>query len=86
VGATIALYHTQLQAFPSQRSFCSTINPCTTRYVWEFGFVSLPFEALACFCFVTAMVLVARFVAVDDEFDDGLDVDVVDHRQRVGAR
>jgi hypothetical protein len=32
------------------------------------------------------MVLVARFVAVDDEFDDGLDVDVVDHRQRVGAR
>jgi len=63
-GAVIAAYHTQLQAYPDQTTFCSTRNPCTTRFVWEFGFVSLPFEALACFCFVTVMVLVARFVVV----------------------
>jgi disulfide bond formation protein DsbB len=85
VGATIATYHTQLQAFPAQQSFCSTLTPCTTRYVWEFGFVSLPFEALTCFCFVTAMVLVARLVSVDDEFDDDRDVDAVDDRRKVGV-
>jgi len=60
VGAVIAAYHTQLQAYPTQRSFCSSFNPCTARWVWKFGFVSLPFMALAAFCFVITMVLVAR--------------------------
>jgi disulfide bond formation protein DsbB len=61
VGAGVALYHTQLQAFPSQHSsFCTTTEPCTVRYVWEFGFVSLPFMALAAFVFVLTMVFVAR--------------------------
>jgi disulfide bond formation protein DsbB len=52
VGAVLAAYHTQLQAFPEQHSFCAIDNPCTTRYVWEFGFVSLPFMALVGFVFV----------------------------------
>lgn len=62
VGAGLAVYHTQLQAFPSQHStFCTTAEPCTVRYVWEFGFVSLPFMALSAFVFVITMtVLVAR--------------------------
>ncbi|HEY4376196.1 MAG TPA: disulfide bond formation protein B [Acidimicrobiales bacterium] len=63
VGAGIAAYHTQLQAYPSQHTFCSTVNPCTTRYVWEYGFVSLPFMALAAFGFILSMVLVARWTA-----------------------
>ena len=58
IGALIAGYQTQLQAFPHQRSFCSALNPCTARYVWEFGFISLPFMALAGFCFVLVVVLV----------------------------
>ncbi len=60
IGVVIAAYHTQLQAYPEQRTFCSTLNPCTTRYVWEFGFVSLPFMALAAFTFIIVMMLVAR--------------------------
>jgi disulfide bond formation protein DsbB len=61
VGAGFAIYHTQLQAFPSQHSsFCTITEPCTVRYVWEFGFVSLPLMALAAFSFVTTMVLLAR--------------------------
>jgi disulfide bond formation protein DsbB len=59
IGAVIAVYHTQLQAFPKQSSFCSTTNPCTARYVWEFGFVSLPFMDLAALGFIIAMLLVA---------------------------
>jgi disulfide bond formation protein DsbB len=59
VGAAFAAYHTQLQAFPNQRStFCTTTEPCTVRYVWEFGFVSLPFMALSAFVFITTMTLV----------------------------
>jgi disulfide bond formation protein DsbB len=60
VGATIAIYHVQLQAYPKQQTFCPTLTPCTTRYVWEFGFVSLPFMALSAFVFIFALVLVAR--------------------------
>ena len=61
IGALIAVYHTQLQAFPDQSSsFCTLAAPCTERYVWEFGFVSLPFMALVAFVFIIAMALVAR--------------------------
>ena len=60
VGIVIAAYHTQLQAFPSQATFCSLTNPCTIRYVWQFGFVSLPLMDLAALTFITAMLLLAR--------------------------
>jgi disulfide bond formation protein DsbB len=61
VGVGVAIYHTQLQAFPSQHSsFCTTLEPCTVRYVWEFGFVSLPFMALSAFTFIGIMVMAAR--------------------------
>jgi disulfide bond formation protein DsbB len=61
VGIGFAVYHTQLQAFPDQHSaFCTTLEPCTTRYVWEFGFVSLPFMSLAAFVFIGIMVMLAR--------------------------
>jgi disulfide bond formation protein DsbB len=59
IGTAVAAYHSQLQAFPKQATFCSTVNPCTVRYVWELGFVSLPFMALAAFGFIVAMLLVA---------------------------
>lgn len=59
VGVGIAAYHTQLQAFPDQRTFCSLNNPCTLRFVWEFGFVSLPFMALVAFIFILTLVAVA---------------------------
>jgi len=61
VGGAFAVYHTQLQAFPAQHSsFCTTLEPCTIRYVWEFGFVSLPFMALSAFAFVVTMMILTR--------------------------
>jgi disulfide bond formation protein DsbB len=73
VGAAIAIYHVQLQAYPKQQTFCPTLTPCTTRYVWEFGFVSLPFMSLAASCFIITMVLVSRSTDPDryDDEDDG---------------
>ncbi|HEX4490552.1 MAG TPA: disulfide oxidoreductase [Acidimicrobiia bacterium] len=68
IGALFAVYQTQLQAFPHQHSsFCSTTDPCTTRYVWEFGFVSLPFMALAAFVFVITMTLCVRRTRSEEE-------------------
>ena len=61
VGAVIAAYHAFVQAFPpeSGTSFCTTEAPCTVRYVWELGFVSLPFMALTGFLFIITLMVVA---------------------------
>jgi disulfide bond formation protein DsbB len=75
IGAGIAVYHTQLQAFPKQQTFCQVLNPCTTRYVWEFGFVSLPFMSLAASCFIITMVLVSRATDPARQRDPDLDPD-----------
>src|SRR4029078_10709983 len=60
VGIVIAVSHSQLQAFPSQRTFCEVNNPCTIRYVWQFGFVSLPLMDLAALTFIAALLVLAR--------------------------
>ena len=69
IGAGFAAYQTQLQAFPSQHSsFCTTTEPCTVRYVWEFGFVSLPLMALSAFLFIITMtILVGRHASAGME-------------------
>ena len=61
IGTGFAIYHTQLQAFPKQTGpFCKLTEPCNIRYVWEFGFVSIPFMALAAFAFIITMMLLVR--------------------------
>jgi len=60
IGLAIAAYHSWIQAFPpvGGSSFCTAAAPCTERYVWQFGFVSLPFMAFCAFAaIITAMVL-----------------------------
>ena len=78
IGAVIAIYHAWIQAFPpvGGTSFCTLDAPCTARYVWEFGFVSLPFMALCGFLFVIVMMFLARpgnlTTHVDDSFDESV--------------
>ncbi len=67
IGAGFAIYHTQLQAFPQQHGpFCKGFDPCTVRYVWEFGFVSIPFMSLAAFSFIITMMFVLRSGRADE--------------------
>ena len=71
IGAGFAIYHTQLQAYPAQHGpFCKINDPCTIRFVWEFGFVSIPFMALAAFAFIITMMFVLRSEPTFDELDD----------------
>jgi hypothetical protein len=59
VGGLIAAYHSWIQAFPPEggTSFCTTEAPCTLRYVWELGFISLPFMALSAFVSIIALLV-----------------------------
>ena len=71
VGAVISVYHSYIQAFPPDNgtSFCTLDAPCTERYVWEFGFVSIPFMAFTAFVFIITLMLVARPVPGLDPHD-----------------
>jgi disulfide bond formation protein DsbB len=62
IGAVIAAYNHWIQAFPpeSGSAFCTADTPCTARYVWEFGFVSLPFMALSACVVMIVLLAVAR--------------------------
>lgn len=62
IGVVISAYHAWIQAYPpdSGTAFCTADAPCTARYVWEFGFVSLPFMALSAGLVMIALLLVAR--------------------------
>jgi len=73
IGAVIAAYHSWIQAYPPSggSSFCTLDAPCTERFVWEFGFVSLPFMAFIGFTFILAMMVLARRSADDATWQAG---------------
>jgi len=73
IGAAISVYHYQLERFPSQTSLaCSTDVPCTTVWVWQFHFISIPFMALSAFALIATLLLLGPShpgLAGDDEPD-----------------
>jgi hypothetical protein len=77
IGALIAAYHAWIQAFPPTggSAFCTADVPCTDRFVWEFGFVSLPFMALSGFIFIITMAFIAQPTISEAEADGADDHD-----------
>lgn len=57
VGFIIALYHTIVYYVGINPIPCSTEVSCTARYVYEFGFVTIPLMSLATFIFLGAWLL-----------------------------
>ncbi len=62
VGVVVSAYHAWIQAYPPDggSAFCTLDAPCTERFVWELGFVSIPFMAMSGFLFIITMMLLAR--------------------------
>jgi disulfide bond formation protein DsbB len=61
IGGAISVYHYQLERFPSQHSLsCSLDVPCTTVWIWEFHYISIPMMALSAFAAIAALVTLAR--------------------------
>ena len=60
-GALIALYHNYIQYGGSPLIPCSAVTStavsCTQRFVFEFGFVTIPFMSLAAFTLVISLLL-----------------------------
>ncbi|WP_420443073.1 disulfide bond formation protein B [Candidatus Poriferisodalis sp.] len=62
VGAAMSMWHYLLQLFPTLEgsTTCSITSPCTVRYAWEFGFVSIPYMAGSVFILVGVLLNLSR--------------------------
>jgi disulfide bond formation protein DsbB len=58
IGLGISIYHYVIQMYPSlEGGSCDPTNPCSARYVEEFGFVSIPFMAGAGFIVIAVLLM-----------------------------
>jgi disulfide bond formation protein DsbB len=61
LGAGLAAYHYLIQQFPSLESgSCSVDVPCSSPYIWKYGFVSIPYMALAGFTLILALLFTSE--------------------------
>ena len=57
MGGAISIYHYTIERFPDLAgSACDPAAPCTFVWVWQFHFISIPFQALTGFALVTALM------------------------------
>lgn len=58
IGAAISIYHYLIERFPSWAGdgSCDPTAPCTTVWVWQFHFISIPFMALSGFAAIAALL------------------------------
>lgn len=67
VGICISIYHRLEQAYPdSVGGVCELTNPCSSRWVNEFGFMSIPTMAGICFALVLVLVPLSRPLQVKE--------------------
>lgn len=71
VGIALSVYHYQLELFPNQPLVCSQLVPCNARVINVFGFISVPFLAMAAFLLITTLLLLGR--PHGDDEDEGID-------------
>jgi disulfide bond formation protein DsbB len=65
-GAAISIWHYLTQTFPSlEGGSCDPVNPCSSKYVDMFGFISIPF--MAGVGFIVISVLLAFYVRPNSE-------------------
>jgi disulfide bond formation protein DsbB len=76
ISIVISAYHSWIQWFPPSTgtSFCTADAPCTTKFVNEFDFVTLPFMALSAAVFMIALLLASDPSDSDSEITEEVEV------------
>jgi disulfide bond formation protein DsbB len=62
IGALVSMYHIAIERFPQLESStsCDPNNPCSLKWVEEFGFVTIPTMALTAFLLIITLCIVGR--------------------------
>lgn len=59
-GLAISAHHHYIERFPAAESASCKIGiPCSTRWIWEFGYISIPVLAGTAFAFISVLLLFA---------------------------
>jgi disulfide bond formation protein DsbB len=60
LGGLVSIFHyaEQREWIGGSEGFCDAASPCTDIWVWQFGFMSIPFMALTGFAFVAVLMAV----------------------------
>jgi disulfide bond formation protein DsbB len=66
VGATLSIIHLIEQWTPADIGACALGVPCSVRYVEEFGFVTIPFMALAGFLAILSFAWLAAALETEE--------------------
>lgn len=76
LSVVISVYHSWIQWFPptSGTSFCTVDAPCTTKFVNEFDFVTLPFMALSAAVFMIALLLASEPSESENDITEEVEV------------
>jgi disulfide bond formation protein DsbB len=69
VGAVLSVWHIVIERNPALAGPCDPSNPCTIKWVEEFGFLTVPTMALVAAAAMIALTLLARHVDVPDSPD-----------------
>ncbi len=70
VGMAISVWHVVIERFPSLAGPCDPANPCTIKWVEEFGLLTVPTMALIAGSALIALTLVARTAPEPDPVTD----------------
>lgn len=66
-GALVSMYHIYIEHGGGSSLACATENTntisCATRYVYEFGYVSIPVMALTCSLFIILLVMNYKYMS-----------------------
>ena len=68
-GSVVAVYHLVVQWTPAETEACQVGVPCSLRYIEEFGFVTIPFMALAGFLAIMAFSWLAAMAESNGEIE-----------------
>lgn len=62
IGALISIYHVYIEVHPEAESASCKLTgvPCSTRWIDEFGYITIPVLALSAFALIAALLLIAR--------------------------
>jgi len=59
-GTLISLYHNYIYYLAQKSAICSAATPCTTPYVLEFGYITIPLMALTAFLSLIFLMSISK--------------------------
>ena len=68
LGACVSIWHLLVERYPNlESSACDPRNPCSFKWVEEFGYLTIPGMALSGFALILVLLAAARPVSLEEQ-------------------